>query len=97
MQSNTLPVGVSRIRFLMLTMALPMLLGYFMVILGVLTDAIGPRDITYQTVHSVDLISPIPQPAVSGYETPLRDDAPAEHAGGGTWASMSCSSNTGCR
>ena len=46
---------------------------------------------------SSDLISPIPQLAVSGYETPLRDDAPAEHAGGGTWASMSCSSNTGCR
>ena len=54
MQPNSLPMGTSRTRFLLLTFALPAVLGYFIVILGVLADATGPREFTYQTLHHVE-------------------------------------------
>lgn len=53
MHSNVLPANGGRKKFLMLTFALPMLLMYLMVILGVLADFIGAREITFQSVHSV--------------------------------------------
>lgn len=42
---------MSRIRFLILTFGLPMVLGYSMIILAVVVDFFGPREFTYQTVH----------------------------------------------
>lgn len=53
MPSN-MPIRKSRARFLVLTFMLPFALLFVMTGLGVLGDLTGPRQIVYQTVHSVD-------------------------------------------
>ena len=55
MQDSVVPAGGNRKNFLLMTFALPAVLGCFMIISGLLADVLGPREITYQTVHPVDL------------------------------------------